>query len=160
MTRLRDDQMRCPSCGGIATSDSVDVGVGLYVAGNFSCSCGWELEAEGKLNVVSYDDYFPEVQMTRSIPFIQYLRPNGRKQAVSIERSAHVVTRADFIRDHGFRFEIEELMTGQVHMTISDDNGDYSSKICDNGPDVPATVDAMILNFDVPAAIKRRATLS
>jgi hypothetical protein len=38
------DRMKCPACGGIAESDSVDVGVGLIVRGNFSCSCGWEID--------------------------------------------------------------------------------------------------------------------
>lgn len=52
--------MRCPECGGIAESDSVDVGVGLYVRGNFACPCGWEYEADGKMNVGSYADYFPD----------------------------------------------------------------------------------------------------
>ena len=37
------DRMKCPACGGIAESDSVDVGVGLIVRGNFSCACGWEI---------------------------------------------------------------------------------------------------------------------
>lgn len=59
MTRmLPADQMICPECGGIAESDSVDVGVGLMVRGNFNCPCGWELDADGKMNVGSYEDYF------------------------------------------------------------------------------------------------------
>lgn len=57
---LRPDQMRCPKCGGIAESDSVDVGVGLVVRGNFACECGWEYNAEGKIQVETYDDYFVE----------------------------------------------------------------------------------------------------
>jgi hypothetical protein len=56
--RLRDDQMLCPECGDIAESDSVDVGVGLYIRGNYECRCGWEYEADGRMNVASYDDYF------------------------------------------------------------------------------------------------------
>lgn len=41
---LLADQMICPKCGGIAESESVDVGVGLIVRGNFSCVCGWEID--------------------------------------------------------------------------------------------------------------------
>ncbi len=41
---LLADQMRCPKCGEIAVSDSVDVGVGLIVRGNFACACGWEID--------------------------------------------------------------------------------------------------------------------
>lgn len=59
---MRQDQMRCPECGGIAESDSVDVGVGLIVRGNFACLCGWELEADGKMNVADYGDYFIDME--------------------------------------------------------------------------------------------------
>lgn len=41
---MQQDQMRCPACGGIAESDSVDIGVGLLVRGNFSCECGWDID--------------------------------------------------------------------------------------------------------------------
>lgn len=58
---LRADQMRCPECAGVAECDSVDVGVGLYIAGNFWCEyCGWEDGAGGKMNVATYADWFVE----------------------------------------------------------------------------------------------------
>lgn len=58
MRNLRVDQTICPECGDIAESDSVDVGVGLLVRGNFGCpSCYWEFEADGRINVASPDDY-------------------------------------------------------------------------------------------------------
>lgn len=91
------------------------------------------------------------------IYFTQYLRPNGRKIIVAIDRPDPVVAKADHILRNGFRFEIEELITGQVHMSISDDNGDYSNHVCDNGPYVPAEVDTMILSFDVAKALKEKA---
>lgn len=52
--------MTCPECGGVAESDTVDVGVGLMVRGNYACSCGWEIDADGKVNVGFYDDWFDE----------------------------------------------------------------------------------------------------
>jgi hypothetical protein len=58
---LRQDQLRCPECGGIAEAESVDVGVGLYVNDEFICTCGWNSAADGMMNVASYDDYFPEL---------------------------------------------------------------------------------------------------
>lgn len=58
MTNYGDDRMDCPECGGNAYSDSVDVGVGIYIAGNFMCACGWESDADGRTNVASYADYF------------------------------------------------------------------------------------------------------
>lgn len=39
---LAPDQMICPNCGEIAVSDSVDIGVGIQVRGNFYCeACHW-----------------------------------------------------------------------------------------------------------------------
>lgn len=60
---LASDQMHCPECGCIATSDSVDVGVGLIVRGNFECRCGWEYDADGKMNVAAYEDWFVEYDL-------------------------------------------------------------------------------------------------
>ena len=41
--------MQCPQCGALAESEAVDVGVGLYIKGDFSCTaCGWE--ADGPLD--------------------------------------------------------------------------------------------------------------
>lgn len=57
---LPADVMLCHECGSRAYSDSVDVGVGLVVRGNFECHCGWEYEADGKANVATYDDWFPD----------------------------------------------------------------------------------------------------
>lgn len=91
-----------------------------------------------------------------TIPFTQYLRPNGRREAVTIDRPDHIAKAADNIREHGFRFECEVLMDGTASFTISDDDGDYAIETCPNGPQVPATVDALICNFDLARAIKQR----
>jgi hypothetical protein len=38
-------QMICPQCGGIAESDTVDIGVGVQVRGNFHCEgCDWSVD--------------------------------------------------------------------------------------------------------------------
>lgn len=55
---LADYEMRCVECDSIARSEAVDIGVGYYVQGNFVCSCGWESDADGKMNVAQYEDYF------------------------------------------------------------------------------------------------------
>lgn len=58
-----DQFMACPECGGQAESDAVDVGVGLYIAGNYSCECGWEIAADGMARVATYDDWFPNLEV-------------------------------------------------------------------------------------------------
>lgn len=57
-----DQFMECPECGGQAESDCVDVGVGLYIAGNYWCECGWEITADGKADVACYEDWFVEYE--------------------------------------------------------------------------------------------------
>lgn len=93
---------------------------------------------------------------TGNVYFIQYLRPSGTPTPVAIEMPAPVVTKADFIRSHGFRFEAEVLTTGQVSFTVSDEDGDYAFEICDNRPGVKAAVEYLIMGFDVAAGIAQR----
>lgn len=55
-----DQFMKCPECGGTAEAECVDVGVGLYIKDEYECSCGYNSAADGRANVGSYDDWFPE----------------------------------------------------------------------------------------------------
>lgn len=93
-----------------------------------------------------------------SIPFTQFLRPDGRKQAVLIDRPDNIAQAADNIRSHGFRFECEHLTTDDVSLTISDDKGDYHVEVVPNGAGVPVAVDRLISTFNLAAAIKQRDT--
>ncbi len=44
MSNYGDQFMACPLCGGRAESEAVDVGVGLYIKGDYTCpDCGWEI---------------------------------------------------------------------------------------------------------------------
>jgi anaerobic ribonucleoside-triphosphate reductase len=53
------DKMRCPECSHIACCESIDVDVGFVISGEFYCeNCGWESEADGRMNVAMYADYF------------------------------------------------------------------------------------------------------
>lgn len=85
------------------------------------------------------------------IPFTQYLRPNGRTRPMTIDRPAAIEEKAHALIDLGARFEIEELMTGQVSMTCElDDETDpeelhvLGHEICANGPSVIEAVDTLI----------------
>lgn len=62
---LPPDQMRCPRCGDIAESDSVDIGVGLMIRGNFDCnSCGWEIDGPEDYGFISEDELNPGEGLT------------------------------------------------------------------------------------------------
>lgn len=80
------------------------------------------------------------------IEFTQYMRPNGRKVQVNIVRTPPIELKAAELRDKGYRFEIEELMTGVISMTVEKSGLDepVSHKLVQNGPKVPETVDALI----------------
>jgi hypothetical protein len=92
--------------------------------------------------------------MPAKINFIQYLAPDGRKKLVSIERPDNIVAVADRLMSLGLRFECEVLSDGKIHLSISDNEQDYASYVCENNPEVTYTVDKMITSFDIPKFIK------
>lgn len=90
--------------------------------------------------------------VARTIPFTQYLRPDGRKQDVLTSDPSYTdedLKAAQAIIDAGFRFEIEVLTNGMISMTISDSDGDYVNKLCSNTISVPDTVKRLIHTYDI-----------
>lgn len=51
-----DQFMLCPACSGRAECESVDVGVGLYLRGDYHCDCGWEIDGPEDFGFVGMDD--------------------------------------------------------------------------------------------------------
>lgn len=90
---------------------------------------------------------------TAEINFTQYLRPDGRAVPVRIARPVEIAAKAEAIIARGFRFECEQLSSGDVSLTITDpDEGDMDIEVVPNGPEVPAAVDRLIERFEaVPA---------
>lgn len=80
-----------------------------------------------------------------AIPFTQYVRPFGGRRATTILRPAHIASAADRVIAAGYRFECEELTTGEVSLTIANDNGDFDIEVCANGPGVPNAVDRLVI---------------
>ncbi len=81
------------------------------------------------------------------IPFTQYIRPNGRKRQGDFERPQEVYDQAMAIIKAGYCFEIEELSTGKISMTISNGKEDVAIRICDNGPEVLTSIDDLVNGF-------------
>lgn len=83
-----------------------------------------------------------------SIPFTQFLRPNGKRRHVSIDRPADVEAKAQALIDAGCRFEIEELTTGHVNIEccgpVLGEDGTISGELCHNGPEVLEAVDRIV----------------
>lgn len=92
---------------------------------------------------------------SNAIPFTQFLRPNGRRVDVWIERPEPIVAKAREIIAAGYEFQCEELTTGHAHLTISDGEDDVAGELCMNGPAVPDAVDRLVSGFTT-AALSRQ----
>lgn len=69
-----------------------------------------------------------------SVPFTQYLRPDGRKRAQEIDRTPEVEALARGFIGAGGYFEIEELRTGHVSLTAGMNGEDLAIELEDNQP--------------------------
>ena len=89
------------------------------------------------------------------IPFRQYMRPNGRQVETGIDRPEEIEAKAQAIIEAGHRFELEHLGTAlglpDVSLTIFnlEKEMDVAIELCRNGPEVPAAVDKLILEFNL-----------
>lgn len=83
-----------------------------------------------------------------SVPFTQFLRPDGRQQSVTIDRPTEVVEAAQQLIARGCRFEIELLRTGEVSMeccrTVDGETQTLAMEIVANGPPVCDAVDRLV----------------
>ena len=82
----------------------------------------------------------------RAIPFTLYLLPNGRQVQTSIEVPDEISAMAQEIRARGNRFECEILTTGQVSLTVHNNQTeeDTAIEICANGPEVIKAVEKLV----------------
>lgn len=87
--------------------------------------------------------------MIGTIPFTQYLMPDGRKASVVIDVENDIAALAADIISHGFRFECEVLRTGQVSLTIFDpeEEDDIDIRVVPNGPEVIEAIDSLVREF-------------
>lgn len=73
-----------------------------------------------------------------TIPFTQYLLPNGRKQQIKIERPADIEKIAHAFIASGGRYEAEILTTGQISLTavkkVRGEEGDVAIVVGPNKP--------------------------
>lgn len=83
-----------------------------------------------------------------SIPFTQYILPNGRRRHEEIDRPDEVEAIAKRFIDSGGRYECEVLTTGHVSLTaVKDVDGeqqDVEIIVCANGPEIPGKVDELV----------------
>ena len=79
-----------------------------------------------------------------SIPFTQYLMPDGRTTEVTIDMPAHVEQAAHALIAKGCHFDIEMLSTGMISMTCEKGDDCLSIEVCPNDERVVAGVEKII----------------
>jgi hypothetical protein len=81
------------------------------------------------------------------IPFTQYLRPDGERRPVEVERPSEIEQLAEQFIAAGGCYECEELTTGHASLTAVHpdcETGDCAIEVVMNGPAVPAAVDRVV----------------
>jgi hypothetical protein len=82
-----------------------------------------------------------------TISFTQYLRPDGRRRDVEVDRSPEVEAAAERFVAAGGRYECEVLTTGHASLTavhgVDGEDRDIAIVLCDQ-PSVPERVDELV----------------
>jgi len=80
------------------------------------------------------------------IPFTQFMMPDGRREAVTIERTPEIELMAHRIIAAGYAFEIEMLSDYKsISMEIINKRERVlAADICENGPQVPPMIDRLV----------------
>ena len=79
-----------------------------------------------------------------SIPFTQFLRPNGERREVTIVMADEIEDDARAVIRRGARFEIEELSTGIINMDCQLGDVLLAQALCANGPEVVPAVTRLV----------------
>lgn len=80
-----------------------------------------------------------------SIPFTQFMLPDGHRKRVEIDRPEHIEAIAHDLISQGVRFECEMLRTGEVSFEALDsDDNSLAMEVCGNGPQVLEAVDRLV----------------
>jgi len=83
-----------------------------------------------------------------TIPFTQYLLPDGRQRTEEFDTTPEVEAIARRFIASGGRYECEILTTGEVSLTavkaVNDEDQDVEIVLCANGPGVGAHVDELV----------------
>lgn len=96
------------------------------------------------------------------IIFIQYLRPNGRRHMIQIDRKPEIEALAKLVENKGCRFECEVLGDGKdtVSFTVFDmsKDEDIAIVLVPNGVKVPDAVDDLVMKAAKKLGIETNAT--
>jgi len=74
------------------------------------------------------------VKTTVEVPLTQYLRPDGRRRAITADVDIKLGPKVRAILDKGYRFTAEELSGLGVSLCIENDEEDLAVEVAENGP--------------------------
>jgi len=80
------------------------------------------------------------------VEFTQYLRPDGRKQTITMDVPDDLKEKIDFIIKNNHEFTCEVLTTGEVALYVSNNEEDIECLIVNNGPGMKEKVIELINN--------------
>ena len=87
-----------------------------------------------------------------------YIRPHGTKEQTELEVIESLGPKIKAIADAGFEVTSEYLPGNLVSLTISDEHGDYTSRVI-HAPHTLDTLQEMIEKFDIDAALSQSAKI-
>lgn len=91
--------------------------------------------------------------MEHKIPFVQFLRPNGRQVPTSTMVGDAEYAAYQKLASMGFRLTVEELQNGIVSQCIEDPElGDFDMALSHNDESVKTELSKMLLRFSEFAA--------
>lgn len=79
-----------------------------------------------------------------SIPFTQFLLPDGRERPEEIDRPAEIEAMANRFIKAGGRYTVELLTTGEVSLAAEYRDEDIAIEICPNAVGVSGHVDNLV----------------
>lgn len=79
-----------------------------------------------------------------TIPFTQYVRPDGRKRPVDAPADRETYDLAQQVIAAGMRFECEVLTTGQVSLTVAHRDEDVAIELSPNGPEIDEALQRLV----------------
>lgn len=95
-----------------------------------------------------------------TIPFTQFLLPDGRKAPLTVDCSVEVASVAESVIADGYEFQIEILTTREVSMTCFDpqEEEDIAIEVCPNGPGIEEAVGRLVKQARLEARPRKEAT--
>jgi len=79
-----------------------------------------------------------------SIPFTQYIRPNGHKKQIIINRPEEIEKLAKTLIAEGVHFDVEILTNDMVSMTAEKDDKVLSIELSPREPQIEEKIDSLI----------------